>query len=55
MYVYILIILVQRYVRVVVERKLDRKASKMIEGNRKRKKITMIKHLDNIKKNCRDG
>jgi hypothetical protein len=50
MYVYISIMLVERYVRVVTERKLDGKASKMIEGNRKRKKVTMTKYLDNIKK-----
>jgi hypothetical protein len=30
-----LIALVERYVKVVVERKLDGTASKMIEGNRK--------------------
>ncbi len=52
MYVYILIILVEKYVRVVVERNLDGKTSKMIEGNRKRKrkKVTMTKHLDKKKK-----
>jgi hypothetical protein len=48
--VYISIVVLERYIRVVIERMLDGETNKMIEGNRKRKKVTMTKHLGKKKK-----